>query len=438
MNAFNNVSHLIKKLVISLGFKYSSSKVFQGTLFIFISNIISKAIGFLLIMLIAKHLGVDEYGKLTVILALMTTVADFVSSGLNSSLVRYSAKYISENKYEKLTPLLSTAFVNILLIGVMLALVIYFTSDSLSQFLLDSSQYNHYIEITSFGIIFTLVSGIYSSLFLGIQNYLKYFYYSVFSQLIRIILFFVIINIFEDSLMAIVILFVITPLLAFLFGYYLEKNIKLNILAYDINILKEIFSFGKWVFLWGVVAIIQSRMDIYLLAHLSNTEEVAFFDMAQKFVLIVMMAFGAYGAALNPKMAGLSKSFEIQSAVKNTYKVIFVMTLFLVTMYFLIPLIINYIFSNKYDSSILPFQIMIISSFFHMLAMPFNASVYAIGKSQVFFYSSLIALVINLVSSLYFIPLYGSIGASISYIFVNVSSLLTAYMFYKYYIKRIN
>lgn len=416
--------------------KVFSSKLFQGTAFIFASNVASRVIGFILIALIAKYLDIEEYGKLTVILAIMTTVAELVSSGLNSSLVRYSAKYVTENNHKKLDALLSTSFVNIFLIGSILASVVFLSSSLISEFLLSSNKYSFYIEITSLGILFSLISGIYSSLFLGVQNYLNYFIYSLFSQLIRLALFFVVIYFFEDGLISIIILFTVTPLISFVFGYILEKDIKLNIFKYDFKILVEIFSFGKWVFLWGIVAVAQSKMDIYLLAHLANVKEVAIFDIAQKFILVIMMIFTAYGAALNPKMAGLSTKGEIEREVRGTYKIVSLLSIFLMLMFFLMPSIINFIFENKYNDSIVPFKIMILSLVFYILSLPFNSSMYALGKSQTFFYSALICMVVNSFSSLYFIPLYGAIGASISYFIVNILSVLTAYLMYKYYITK--
>ena len=416
--------------------KVFSSKLFQGTALIFASNVASKVIGFILIALIAKYLNIEEYGKLTVILAIMTTVAELVSSGLNSSLVRYSAKYVSENNHQKLDTLLSTSFVNIFLIGSILSAVIFLSSNFISEVLLSNNKYSFYIEITSFGILFSLINGIYSSLFLGVQNYLNYLYYSLFLQIIRLVLFFVVINFFEDRLISIVILFTVTPLISFVFGYVLERNIKLNIFKYDFKILAEIFSFGKWVFFWGIIAVAQSKMDIYLLAHLTNVKEVAIFDIAQKFILVIMMIFGAYGSALTPRMAGLSTRSEIEREVHFAYKIVSLMSIFLILMFFLMPSIINFIFGNKYIDSIVSFKIMILSLVFYIWSLPFNSSMYALGKSQTFFYSALIGMIVNFFSSFYFIPLYGAIGASISYSLVNIMALLTAYLMYKYYIKK--
>lgn len=414
-----------------------SSQLFQDTSFIFASNVISKIFGFILIALIAKSISVNDYGKLTIILAIMTTIAELVSSGLNSSLIRYSAKYLAENNYQKLSALLSTSFVNIFLIGSILCGVVYLSSSYISQFLLSTDSYKIYIEITSLGILFSLISGIYSSLFLGTQNYSKYLYYSLFSQLIRLVLFFIAIESFEDNIMSIVILFTITPLITFLFGYALENRIKLNLLRYDLKILKETSSFGIWVFLWGIVAVAQSKMDTYLLAHFTDADQVAFFDIAQKFILIMMIIFGAYGSALNPKMARLSIKSEIVQEVRGTYKVIGLMSLLLVLMFFLMPLIIDFIFGKKYIGSIIPFKIMTLSLLFYIWTLPYNASIYAIGKSQVFFYTALISMIVNFFSSLYFLPLYGAIGSAISYSIVSISSLMTTYFMYKYYIKSI-
>lgn len=409
-----------------------------GTSTIFIANVINKGLGFLIFFLLAKTMGVQEYGKLTVVLAIISTISELVASGLNSSLVRYASIYKNKGDNYKLSALLTTSFINLIILGLIFIAIINAFSSAISDVLFHTYSYSEYVAISSYGILFTLLYSMYANLYLGLQQYKQYFFSSILLQVIRLLALAATVWIYDDSIQTILVVFILTPMFSFVLCYLFEKNILIRLKHYDFEVLKEIFSFGKWVVLWGVVAVAQSKMDIYLLANLTTVEQVAYFDVALKFLSIVMIFFGAYGTALNPKMATLKKSDEIKMLVRSTYKMMYLMMLLLGLSFFLLPIMIELIFADKYTETIFPMRIMLASLFFYVWTLPFNASVYAIGKSQVFFYSALAVMVVNLISSLYFIPKLGAIGAAISYSLVNLTALLASYLFYKYFIQRID
>jgi O-antigen/teichoic acid export membrane protein len=412
--------------------------VFKNTTIVFIANLISKFIGFILFVSLAKQMGVENYGQLTVLLAIMTTVSEMVAAGLNASLVRYSAIYANENNHIKLNSLISTSLINITFLGVLIITLIYLFSQDIALLLFKDVSFSTYIEISSWGIVFTFFYGIYLSLFLGLQKYKYYFSYSVFFQIVRLSLLYVLIFYNNTSIELVLYIFILSPLLSFIFAMIIEKDIKISIYSYDIEVVKETYTFGKWMFLWAVIVIIQSKLDIYLLASLSDMQNIAYFDIAQKFVLATMIVFTSYSAVLKPKMSILKTKEEISIEIKKTYKVIFAMNIFIIAMIFILPYIIRFIFSNDYNNSILPLTIMLSSLIFFVWTLPLNASFYAIGKSEVYFYTASIGLGINIVSSYILIPLYGAIGSSLSYLIVNIVALIATYIYYKYHINKIN
>jgi len=409
-------------------------EIFKNTTLVFIANLISKFIGFVLFALLAKSMDVEHYGQLTVLLAIITTVSEMVAAGLNASLIRYAAIYANENNHIKLNSLISTSLINITFLGFLIIIFTYLFSQEISLLRFKNISFSHYIEISSWGIVFTFLYGIYLSLFLGLQKYKYYFLYSVFFQMVRLVLLLILIFYNNTSIELVIYIFILSPLFAFIFAVIIERDIKISIYNYNTEIVKETYSFGKWMFLWAAVAIAQSKLDIYLLASLSDMQNVAYFDIAQKFVLAIMIVFTSYSAVLKPKMSILKTKEDIIIEIRKTYKVIFAMNIFIIVMIFILPYMITIIFDNIYDNSIMPLTIMLSSLIFFVWTLPLNASFYAIGKSQVYFYTASIGLIINTILSLTLIPIYGSIGAAISYFIVNISSLVIVYIFYKYYL----
>lgn len=414
--------------------KIFSTEIFKNSFNVFATNLLSKVLGFLIIFIIVKQLTVPDYGKLTVLLAIITTVSEMVAAGLNASILRYSAIY-RENQ-EKLNRLLVTNLINIFFIGLGIIILVYFTSSSISLLILGNENFSKQIEIVSYGVLFTFLYGALLSFFLGLQNYKAYFIYSILFQLIRLIVLLLIIYQGLISIDSFLVLFVITPVATFLIGVFFIKNLKFKINYYDKEIVKETYHFGKWMFLWAIIVVVQSKMDIFLLSSLTTPEDVSYYDIAQKFVLMSMIVFTSYGAVLKPRMSVLTSKESILSEVKGTYKVIFGFNLYIILLIFILPFIIKMLFGDDYINSIIPLQIMLASLIFFVWTLPFNTSMYAFGKSNVFFFIAIINLIVNLISSFAFIPIFGAIGGSISFFIVNVSSLLFSYIFYKYHLEK--
>lgn len=414
--------------------KIFSTEIFKDSFNVFATNLLSKVLGFLIIFIIVKQLSVPDYGKLTVLLAIITTVSEMVAAGLNASILRYTAIY-RENQ-EKLNKLLVTNLINIFFIGLGIIILVYFTSSSISLLILGNENFSKQIEIVSYGVLFTFLYGALLSFFLGLQNYKAYFIYSILFQLIRLIILLLIIDQSLISIDSFLVLFVITPVVTFLIGIFFIKNLKFKIKYYDKEIVKETYHFGKWMFLWAIVVVVQSKMDIFLLSSLTTPEDVSYYDIAQKFVLMSMIVFTSYGAVLKPRMSVLTSKESILSEVKGTYKVIFGFNLYIILLIFILPFIIKMLFGDDYINSIIPLQIMLASLILFVWTLPFNTSMYAFGKSNVFFFIAFINLIVNIISSLTFIPIFGAIGGSISFFIVNVSSLLFSYIFYKYHLEK--
>jgi O-antigen/teichoic acid export membrane protein len=197
--------------------------------------------------------------------------------------------------------------------------------------------------------------------------------------------------------------------------------------------MKEMLGFGGWMTLWSVVAIIQSRMDVFLLASLTSTVQASFYDVAQKMSTILSMGVGAYANVINPKIATYTNKDQITQEMKKIRKVTIAMTFGLIIGAFIVPLFIVVLFGEKYTESLMPLRIMIFGLVFYLWTFPFNSVLYAIGKSQGFFFTAILQLIANTISSFIFIPLYGASGAAISFCIVNIVAMICSYAFYRYY-----
>lgn len=402
---------------------------------VFLGSTLSRLLNFISFLLIAKGLSVPDYGILSVLLSLIATLGDLVNSGLTASTMRYTAIFNEQKEKEKIGKLLSTSILNTIILTLIVVIVTIFASGFLSQ-LLFKADYRFLLVISAVGILTTFLYSNLNSILQGLQDFKGMFILSLVFGIERLIPISLLFFGQQMSIPAMVFLFAFTPFTPILIGLWLiisRHKVPVSLFKYDIGIVKEMFDFGKWMSLWSVVAIVQSRMDVYLLSILTTTTQVALYDVSGKFVSIVGMGLGAYANVINPKIASFTDKEKIKNEIRKIVKVTALLTLGLVVGFIVLPFVIQIIFGPKYDGSLLPLRIMLGGLVFYLWTFPFNSALYAIGKSNSFFFTALFQLIANTIASLVFLPSFGAVGASFSYVIVNAVALAGSYFFYRKY-----
>ncbi|MBN1464035.1 MAG: oligosaccharide flippase family protein [Paludibacteraceae bacterium] len=414
--------------------KLNLSIFFKNTSIVLFSNLISRGLGLITFILLAKYLSVSTYSALALILALIITLTDLINSGLNASVVRYTAIYKAHNQSDKISKLLSTTLINAITISCVIILVVFFLKNEFNIFFIKDGNYQPELFIASFGILTTFFLSIYAGIIQGLQSYFSLFVGSVLFSIIRLIL--ILILLFTDNFKVnhIVLMFVIAPIPSILYYHLKLKLYVPNRILYDRHILKETFTFGRWMILWSIVTIIQSKLDLYLQGALSTPEHVSYFDVATKFVSVPLSAFIALGTVLNPKLASLN-ALDIPKILPKIMLISLAMTIVLFIGCLISPAFVSFFFEKKYIASYTPLQIMLLGLIPYVWCLPYTSALFAIGKSSAFFWTALFGLAINTVSSFYLIPKLGSTGSAISYCIVNSLSFCLIYFLYRKHLK---
>lgn len=418
--------------------KYSerlkNSKFFKDVSLVFITNIISNALNFFGFLLIAKALTNDDYGRLATILAVVTGISDLSNLGMNAATIRFTAIFKSKNETGKINSLLSTVFTNISLISILLIGVFLIFSAPITELFLKDSTYERLIIISSFGILIALLYSFFSSVFQGLQDFKSYFIYNVLLSVLKIsfvagFFFFVGLN-----LTNVVIILVFIPVFSVISTFYFLRQYRISPLLYNRSVQKETFAFGKWMLLWSIAAIMQSRVSTYLLASMMNVSEVSYYDIARKFSNIVMFGLGAFATVLNSKLSSITNKEIIKDLVRKSKFITFGFSFALLAGAFLFPLFLKFLYGDKYDGAFIPMSIIMVSLISFVWTLPFNSGLYSLGKSKVFFIQAVAGLIIESGISIILIPKFGAVGASVSFGITYALVLLISIFYYNKYI----
>lgn len=408
--------------------------LFLDSSIVFFSNISSRLIAFLLFYLYAKMLGVENYGLLSLVLVFVNAIVEMSSSGLNASLIRFSAKNGSSVPY--LNNLFSTSFFNLCILGFLIFSLCLIFKAQLSYFLFSSRNFESLILLSSLTIVSSLFYGQLSSFLIGIQGFKTYFVMVVGLQLTRLLIFLPIyLFSYQLSVSFVTIIIMVSNIIIYLLIYqYVDVKVRVKFYARKINVETSRFSF--WMILWAVIVILQSRIDYYFISDKLSLTDVANYDVALKVISALMIVFTSYSAVLKPRFSKLQTIDLIKCEVRNTFKPVFFICIFVILTSFIFPSLVLYVYGDEYSGAMELLVIMIPSLIFYVLTLPLNNVIFAVGESRVFTYIVSVELFFKIILLNFLLPRFNLFGSGVTYSIINVTSFFLALFFYVWVIKK--
>lgn len=392
---------------------------------------------FIFVLIATKALSVEEYGIYTLVMMLVMTAAELSDLGMNSAVTRFSAQYHANKELKKEHDLICFAFKRKFFNAVIVVSLLVVFSKQIAVFLTGESTYDSMIMISSIGVFFALLNGLNNAVLQGRKLFSQYLKTSLIVFVNSLIIISVIYFFHLITMKLLVIYNIAILAMSFILSYFFLKYDLRDCLKKIKNdeVIKNFNSFGRWMFLWAILAVMQSKIDILMLSQLTNITQVAYYDIAMKFTRPCLMIVAAYGQVLNPVMASITSKEMLKTKLKTTNKVVLVMSMGIIAVIFLAPYIIEFIFDSKYINSILPLQILLISLVFYIGTIPYNTALYVMNKPQVFSVAAAMGVIITIVGNYFLLQDYGAVGAAITFLFVQLLGFIISYFAYKKYLK---
>jgi O-antigen/teichoic acid export membrane protein len=394
---------------------------------VFLGNILSKTLAFIIFYIYAISMGVVEYGAVVLILAVVNTIVEMASSGLNASLLRYVAK--NQDNPLVQNSVLYTSLINSLIFFIVLLLVALVFIENISITLFGSSEYILESILVIFSCIFSFVFSMLINYFLGKEALREYFVLVVSLPVVRIIQIIFLLLISDVNIESVVYISFISVFLVTIVCLFIVLDSK--DLRYSKDLSSEMFDYGSWMFLWSVFTVFQSKFELFYLAAVLGATALANYDVALKMIVLVMVLYTSYTALMKPKFAKCNHPQEVHRVIRECFPYISFISLLFLVAGIILPIILPIVgFDDYVDSSVL-FRIMSFSLCIFVFSSLFNSVVFSSGKSKFFFYISIVELIFKVLSLYFLVNIYGVYGAAYSYAFVNILSLFLSYYFYK-------
>ena len=390
---------------------------------VFISQIISYLLGFFTIIYIARYLGANGFGIISLALSLSAIFGVFVDMGLNTLLIREVARNKSlSNKY--ISNSSSLKFILAFLTFGLLTLTVHIIGYS--------QLISNIIYLITLSVIITSFSGILSSLF---QANEKMEYISISNILSSLLLLLgTIIGIYYGfTIIYFASIYIVTSVIVLIYCliiYFLKfSHVKFEIdLSFWKPTLKEAWPFGI-IFLSGML---YTYVDSIMLSILKGLEAVGWYSAAYRFMYIALLLPNAVNMAIFPVMSRLyanSSKKDLTLLYERYFKYMIILGIPIgLGTTFLAKDLILLIYGAGYTESIISLQILVWAIVFTFAGASYVQLLQSINRQTIISKISLVCLVINVILNIILIPHYSYIGASIATVITEI--ILVNYIIY--------
>lgn len=400
--------------------------IFNNMSWLFISQIVGSVCGFIWTIVIARYLGVNDYGVLGFAISLSGILAITMDLGVNSHVVReISTDYELTAKYlGNAIPLKSLFVVGTFVLTLIILILMHANELTITITMLFTIE-----------MVFKTFIGLLNGSF---QAYEEGKYQGIGNILINILLLiFIFISIFSDfGIFGITISYVVANLIPFFYEYYIfQKKIAKPKFEFDIDFCKKITMYALPFALSGIFYSIYYSVDTVMLTNLVGEYATGIYNASYKLISVLTVFYSVYTAVLFPLMSKFFKNDEkllvviFEKSVK--YLSLLIIPIAIATMFYSTDLI-QLIFGAEFKESASALSILIWTVCLLFIngacGTLLNASHKEVTVTKVYF----IAAVFNIVLNLFMIPHYSYDGAAISTVLSDLLILIISlYIIYK-------
>ena len=401
----------------------------KNSIYNLIGSALPMLVGLVTIPFLIKHLGVEKFGILSIIWALIGyfSIFDF---GIGRALTHGVASYRAENQnsinYKLISSGLKATFFSGIIGGLILALISFplaynwlNATASLQDELFTS------ILLTSIGIPFvTYTSGL-KGILEGYETFRTINVIKAILGILNFLLPVISIYIYGPSLIHLVIGLITIRVI--IFGCHLKVlskiiNIKKAIFSLDKTGGKEkleIYKFGAWMTLSNILSPLMVTSDRFLISYFLGASVVAYYTVPFDLAIRVLIIPASLTTTLFPKFSGLINNnigeakATFYSSIKQVQKGMFLLTLFMIIFSYLgLSFWISSAFADK---SWLILIIISVGIFFNGIAQVPHTFLQAASKVKLTALVHSIEFIFYIIILLGFLKYFGIIGAAVAF-----------------------
>ena len=400
--------------------------IFKNMSWLLISQIIASVCGFIWTILMARYLGVSDYGIFGFATSLTGILAITMDLGTSSHIVRHIATdYDSAPKYlGNAIPLKVILVLGTLILTLVILLLM---------------KCNEVVITVTLLFTIEMIFKSYINLFNGsFQAFEKGKYQGIGNTILNALtLTFILLAIFTDlGIVGIAISYILANLVALIYEYYvLNKHITKPKFELDRKFCKKIVRYSIPFAITGLLYTIYYSIDIIMLTNMISDYATGIYNASYKLISVLTLFYSVYTAVIFPVMSKFFKNDESMLLISFEKSIKYLM-LAIIPIAFATVLyssdIIHLIYGHEYDAASSALSILIWTVCLLFISGAANTLLNASHKEMTVTKIYAIAAVFNIVLNFFMIPYFSYNGAAITTVLSDVLIvIIQCYVIYK-------
>jgi O-antigen/teichoic acid export membrane protein len=380
---------------------------------VFISQVITLATGFLLSVILGRVLGAAAFGLFTMTLIIYTIASLVGGIGIPSAIVKYVAEF-KENK-EKVNIFVSCGVVNSVFFGVITGSVLFVLSGMLAN-TFNMPELTNSLKIIAFSLPFLVVNNTLLGLLSGLREMKSYSLRTVIRSSLLLSFTVLLVGIgfgIKGAVLALVLSEVGTLFLLI----FISKNFFCFVIRDYVKTTKEVVKFGSQLFLASAIWMANTNADKLLVGYFLMDKDVGIYAIAVAITNGLLIIPGAISTVTYPAISeynGKKQHEAIETLINKSMKYsLIVLSILGLLIVFFSKDIILLLLTPEFLPAITPLAILIFGVIFSGAANSVGAAWTAMGRPDLCFKLNIPVLFVNLGIDVVLIPTLGITGAAI-------------------------
>lgn len=419
-------------------------RVAKNSFFLFIGNNINKVFSFVLIIILARYLGVSNFGKLSFALSFTGLFLIFTDLGMRVFFKREVSRDLSKAK-KYLSNVLSLK----LILSVFTFILVFIVINLLNY----PFETKYIVYLATIFIILQSYLDSFDFIFQAFEKMQYSSFLRAFRILIRLLLAIVIIWL-GYGLIELMYVYIISSLISLFLSAYIciKKFTTFNFRLekdFALNLLKRSIPFG----IAGIFMTIYAKIDITMLSKLAPTSlsgiysnvttdtVIGWYSAAHNLLDSLTFIPLAFSAALAPiaARAFVDNLPRLKLIYEKSFTYITYITIpIVVGTIILADKIIDLIYGSEYRNGALALQILIVMIFFNFQVYTFGLALNSMNKEKITMIAAVLAVIVNVGLNFWLIPIYSFIGAAVTTIISEITYFVFCYYFTSKLLMKLN
>lgn len=407
-------------------------ELFSHTAIYGVGIMLNKILSFLLIPIYTYYFSPPDLGLYNLIQSLWLFIILIYVYGMETSFIKF---FIDAKEDSIKTEIYSTTLILITLTSLTFSIIIYLFSGTISGTIgFENPEKGKYlIKILSILLFFDTISRFPLLLLRAELKAKTYFYLSVSSLFINLMLNILFIIVFKFNVEAILYSYIISVIYTLLAGLTITK--KFLSLKFSFKEAKELLIYGNKFIYFGLFLLLIDVSDRFFLKYYFDESIVGIYSASYRLGTVMSLSIAAFRFSWTPYFLNISENPDNKKIISDTftYFIFAGLFLFLFFAFFTEPAVRLSVggfslLDSKYYGGLVIIPIILLSYFFSGLFANLNVVPFYTNKTTLLLLVSLEGFVINILLNIILIPKYQMLGAAYSTLFTYVFMFIHMYI----------